>query len=132
MLRSLLAVLLLANYLLVVGAGHGLNRAEAPRYSAAHPYVHSKQCQRANYLRVDCFEQCNGEQPAVKAKLPGSEDQHLMSTVKGLDVHCAVECLVLEQQRLLLPLRGARVAAAALVAVPSGFGLRDYPPPRRG
>ena len=91
MLRSLLAVLLLANYLLVVGAGLVVERAEAPTFSIEHPYVHSRHCQHQNYLRLDCFEQCNGRQQTAATKLPAGTGLHFLAQLKGLDVHCAAE-----------------------------------------
>ncbi|MBD2767296.1 hypothetical protein IC235_05265 [Hymenobacter sp. BT664] len=131
MLRSLLAVLLLANYLLVVGTGLAIQRPAAPSFSTAHPYVHSHRCQQQNYLRLDCFEQCNGHQQAAQAKLPVGAGLHFLAQLKGLDAHCAAEPGLLLPPR---PLRRAlttepRVSGAAVEA---GFGSLDYPPPRRG
>jgi hypothetical protein len=129
MLRSLLAMLLLANYLLVVGAGLAVHRPEAPRYSAAHPYEHSRHCQQQNYLRLDCFEQCNGPQQAAKAKLPSGAGLHFLAQLKGLDVHCSsAELLVCRQPEVGSITTPALVGeASALVA---GFGQHNYPPPR--
>ena len=130
MLRSLLAVLLLAGYLLVVGAGLVVSRPEVPRFSAARPYVHSLECQRHNYLRLDCFEHCNGEQ-AAPAKWPSGTGLHFLAQLKGLDVHCAFgESLAGGRP----PARAypARIAAGAPGAVAAGFERREYPPPCGG
>ncbi|MBF9238731.1 hypothetical protein I2I05_15100 [Hymenobacter sp. BT683] len=131
MLRTLLAFLLLANYLLVVGAGLGVARAAAPTFSAAHPYEHSQHCQQQNYLRLDCFEQCNGRQQASKAKLPTGAGLHFLAQLKGLDVHCPAAFALLSPRLVIRPL-GKPQPAAAAAAMAAGFGSRDYPPPRRG
>lgn len=131
MLRYLLAVLLLVNYLLVVGAGLVAERAEAPTFSIEHPYVHSRHCQQQNYLRLDCFEQCNGRQQTAATKLPAGTGLHFLAQLKGLDVHCAAE---LAQTGARPPFRAVRPGrrAAATFVLTGGFGGRDYPPPRRG
>ena len=87
MLRLSLTWLLLLNYLLVVGAGLVVSRPAPPLFSAAHPYVHSKDCQQHNYLRLDCFEHCNGDQRHATAKLPTGTGLHYLAQLKGLDVH---------------------------------------------
>ena len=129
--RSLLAVLLLANYLLVVGAGLAVQRPTAPAFSAAHPYVHSKHCQQQNYLRLDCFEECNGHQQAAKAKLPTSAGLHFLAQLKGLDAHCAAE-QARSQPSGLLQWAPTTQPPPARAVIMTGFGSRDYPPPRRG
>ncbi len=127
MLRPLLAVLLLANYLLVVGAGLVAGRPEVPRFSAAHPYVHSLDCQRHNYLHLDCFEKCNGPQ-AAETKLPTSTGLHFLAQLKGLDVHCP-----LGQEPAVGPLARRWCAGAPAVGGPTatvaGFARPESPPP---
>ncbi|MEJ7659031.1 MAG: hypothetical protein WKG07_05085 [Hymenobacter sp.] len=88
MLRTLLTWLLLLNYLLVVGVGLLVSRPPEPYFSATNPYVHSKECQQHNYLRLDCFEHCNGDQHAIKPNLPTGTGLHYLAQLKGLDVHC--------------------------------------------
>ncbi|MGI4887404.1 MAG: hypothetical protein ACRYFR_20795 [Janthinobacterium lividum] len=127
MRRSFLALLLLANYLLVVGAGLVVNRPEAPRFSAAHPYVHSLDCQRHNYLHLDCFERCNGAQ-AARAKPPTGTGLHFLAQLKGLDAHCAAAAAPVPL------LRGPYLAAGAPAvggptAVAAGFAAPPTPPP---
>jgi hypothetical protein len=131
MLRSLLVLLLLANYLLVVGAGLGAGRPEPPRYSAQNPYKHSKHCQQQNYLQLDCFEHCNGDQPAVEKKLPSGAGLYFLVQLKGLDLHCPVEVLPLQPQPGRRP-EAVVVAIAAQAAAVAGFGMQHYPPPRQG
>ena len=134
MLRRFLTLLWLANYLLVVGAGLVVSRPPGLPYSAAHPYRHSADCQLKNYLRLDCFETCNGApQRAAQTKLPPGAGRHLLAQLKGLDVHCPALAL-----RLPHVVRPGRLAALDLVtpglvpALFAGFGEADYPPPRLG
>ena len=131
MLRALLAVLLLANYLLVVGAGLVAGRPEPPRFSAAHPYVHSLECQRRNYLHLDCFEHCNGEQQEAKVKLPTGTGLHFLARLKGLDVHCAFGEATDAGPRAV-PAYPAPVAVGGPVAPVAGFKRLDYLPPCGG
>jgi hypothetical protein len=131
MLRSSLAWLLLLNYLLVVGAGLLVSRPPEPLFTAAHPYVHSKDCQQHNYLRLDCFERCNGDQHEIQRKLPTGTGLHYLAQLKGLDVHCAA----LPQAPLPAPARrwlAAQHAALAWVHLPAAPSGRDYPPPKGG
>ncbi|TGE21939.1 hypothetical protein E5K00_16920 [Hymenobacter aquaticus] len=128
MLRSWLVLLLLANYLLVVGAGL-VNRPQPPRYSAAHPYVHSADCQQKHYLLVDCFDRCNGDQDVVQKRTATENAAHLLSIIKGIDVHCLSEALV------LTPIHYAGQVAVSVAETPAlhaGFQADFYPPPRRG
>ncbi|WP_046246608.1 hypothetical protein [Hymenobacter terrenus] len=131
MLRSFLVLLLLAHYLLMVGAGLLVERPDAPAFSGLHPYVHSKLCQQRNYLRLDCFEQCDGHQQEVKAKLPIGGGRHFLAQLKGVDVHCTAAPV-----EYPLPLAwhavGAEMPTEAAAHEAAGFGGRDYPPPRRG
>ncbi len=131
MLRTLLTWLLLLNYLLVVGVGLLVSRPPEPLFTAAHPYVHSKECQQRNYLRLDCFERCNGDQHEVHHKLPTGTGLHYLAQLKGLDVHFPAPSLA----ALLTPARGWRAAprwALAPARLPGGLSGRDYPPPQRG
>lgn len=132
-MRSLLAVLLLANYLLMVGAGLCVSRPAAPAFSAAHPYRHSAECQQHNYLRLDCFEHCNGEpQHEVRVKLPTGAGLHFLAQLKGLDVHCPAVGGVLLPGRRVFAAANARPVPAAVPAPGPGFGGRRYPPPKWG
>ncbi|TGE27116.1 hypothetical protein [Hymenobacter metallicola] len=128
MLRFWLVLLLLANYLLVVGAGL-VNRPEAPRYSAAHPYVHSADCQQKHYLMVDCFDQCNGDQLEIHKRTAGQNAQHLLLVSKGVDAHCLGETVQVPLGHYpttsLLP-------AARHEAVIAGYRALLDAPPRRG
>ncbi|MGI4862710.1 MAG: hypothetical protein ACRYFZ_02220 [Janthinobacterium lividum] len=130
MFRPLLTLLLLLNYLLVVGAGLVVSRPPEPLYTAAHPYVHSKECQQQNYLRLDCFEHCNGDQHEMRRQLPTGSGLHYLAQLKGLDVHFPVApAVAFAAPRLWgLGLQHPRPVPAAL---PPGVGSRDYPPPQR-
>jgi hypothetical protein len=130
MLRSLLTWLLLLNYLLVVGAGLSVSRPPEPSFSAAQPYVHSKDCQQHNYLRLDCFERCNGDQAAAHRPVPTGTGLHYLAQLKGLDVHFAAPAGVV----LVSPMGWASQAprpALAPVAWAAWVGPHDYPPPQR-
>ncbi|UOQ72472.1 hypothetical protein [Hymenobacter cellulosilyticus] len=128
MLRSWLVLLLLANYLLVVGAGL-VNRPQAPRYSAAHPYTHSADCQQKHYLMVDCFDTCNGDQHVVQKRTASQNAQHLLTIMKGIDVHCLVEPICLTPFYVSSE---PRLPAELHQQVPTGFAALVYAPPRRG
>ncbi|TGE15198.1 hypothetical protein [Hymenobacter elongatus] len=123
-------MLLLCNYLLVVAAGL-VNRPEQSRYSASNPYVHSSDCQQRNYLRLDCFDTCNGDQSHLLRHDHHHETpQHLLSTLKALDLHCLAETMALPAPALVVS--ASRVATTHLVAAPTGFQGEVYSPPRRG
>lgn len=129
MFRPLLTLLLLLNYLLVVGVGLAVSRPPEPLFSAAHPYVHSKECQQHNYLRLDCFEHCNGDQRALHRPLPTGTGLHYLAQLKGLDVHFAAVLAVASTPRRWATL----VQHPALVARAwsAWVGPHDYPPPQR-
>jgi len=128
MLRSWLVFLLLCNYLLVVGAGM-VNRPETPRYSARHPYVHSHACQQQNYLRLDCFGTCNGDQQALAKSPKPFTPQQLLTLAKGIDLHCLTDSIVLKK----VAFAAARpVRAEVRKPVPAGVANQLYSPPRRG
>jgi len=130
MSRPLLTWFWLLNYLLVVGAGLLVSRPPAPLYTAAHPYVHSKDCQQHNYLRLDCFERCNGDQHEVRRHVPTGTGLHYLAQLKGLDVHYPAAL----PARLPAPLRWLRAPqrlATRRLPLPAGFSGRDYPPPQR-
>ncbi|HEX8349625.1 MAG TPA: hypothetical protein VF598_06675 [Hymenobacter sp.] len=128
MTRLVLVWLLLTNYLLVVGAGL-VNRPEQPRYSAAHPYKHSKECQQHNYLRLDCFGTCNGDQHAVDGKTPREAAQHLLLTAKAVDSHYLPEVVALGLG-FTLPSRIQALHYAADTS--AGLSREIDAPPRRG
>lgn len=90
MLRHCLTLLLLLPYLLGLGAGL-VGRPEPAGPSAAHPYVHSAECQRHNYLRLDCFDTCNGDQQAVQAQHKTEKTAQLLAAAKSIDLHCLAE-----------------------------------------
>ena len=83
--RSHLTLLLLLNYLLVVGAG----LMERPGRVLDQPfaYEHRHDCQLQNVLRVACFDDCNGVQYQVKKQGDHQPLQQLLTSLKGLDVH---------------------------------------------
>lgn len=127
-LRPYLTLLLLLNYLLVVGAG--LVERPAKVIDRPFAYVHSSDCQLKHTLRLACFDDCNGVQYTVQkngARLPL---QQLLSSFKGLDTHCLTELRVVFARTVF----NAAVArqAARVVAVPVGYRGQIELPPRRG
>ena len=128
MLRSLLVLLLLANYLLVVGAG----LVERPARVIDRPfaYVHSQDCQLKHTLRLACFDDCNGVQYTVKKNGERLPLQQLLTSFKGLDTHCLPEGRVLFSRPVFV---GPETRLAArVVAVPVGYRGQIELPPRRG
>jgi hypothetical protein len=129
MVRSYAVLLLLLNYLLVVGAG--LSERPAARVERAFAYVHSHDCQRQHTLRVACFDDCNGVQYKVQKNDTHSPLQKLLTSLKGLDKHCLPGVRgVGRVARLFPPAESRRAAPTAAVLI--GFGGRIYSPPRRG
>ena len=128
MLRSYLVLLLLVHYLLVVGAGL-VGRPEPVRQHAAD-YVHSADCQRQHYLQLDCFDHCNGEQYATSKPGQHRSWPQLLSSLKGLDLHCHLSApIVLGATEF----QDARQYAAEVAGqFPVGFLSKLYAPPCRG
>ena len=127
--RSLLVLLLLLNYLSVVCA----SVAPRPGLAAARPfaYVHSHDCQLKNAWRGGtCFDDCNGVQYHVHKGHKPVPLQQLLTTLKGLDLHCLPP--VAAAVALPVGWRAARPLAAPAVAVPPGVRDRLDDPPRRG
>ncbi|MDQ2793400.1 MAG: hypothetical protein M3Y12_05260 [Bacteroidota bacterium] len=127
-LRQYFTLLLLLNYLLVVGAG----LVERPARVIDRPfaYVHSHNCQLMHTLRLACFDDCNGVQYTVQKNGERLPLQQLLSTFKGLDSHCLTDVRVVFKR----PVFGVAVArwAARVVAVPVGYRGQIELPPRRG
>jgi hypothetical protein len=126
--RSHLTLLLLLNYLLVVGAG----LVERPRRAIDRPfdYVHSHDCQLQNVLRVACFDDCNGTQYTVEKKGERLPLQHVLSSLKSLDSHCLPD----SRAELTAPVyfSSAVRPGAHAAAAPTGYQGRIELPPRRG
>lgn len=126
--RPLFTLLLLLNYLLVVGAG----LVERPARPIDRPfaYVHSHDCQLKHTLRLACFDDCNGVQYKVQKTGERPPLQQLLSSFKGLDAHC------LSEVRMVfgLPVFASSEVrlAARVAAVPTGYRGQIELPPRRG
>lgn len=126
--RPYLTLLLLLNYLLVVGAG----LVERPAQSIDRPfaYAHSHDCQLRNTLRLGCFDDCNGTQYTVRKNGERLPLQQLLTSFKGIDAHCLAETRVV----FAAPVRAraeVRMGRPA-VAVPAGYRGQIELPPRRG
>lgn len=126
--RPYLTLLLLLNYLLVVGVG----LVERPARPIERPfaYVHSQDCQLRHSMRLGCFDDCNGVQYTVHKNGERLPLQQLLTSFKGLDTHCLTELRVV----FVRPVFGAAEArlAACAVAVPAGYRGQIELPPRRG
>ncbi|MDB5236804.1 MAG: hypothetical protein JWR44_3797 [Hymenobacter sp.] len=128
MLRSLLVLLLLANYLLVVGAG----LVERPARPIDQPfaYVHSQDCQLRHTLRVGCFDDCNGVQYTVKRTSERLPLQQLLTSFKGLDTHYLAEVRVVFAKPFFRSSEPRLTTSVLELAL--GHGGRLELPPRRG
>jgi hypothetical protein len=127
LLRPYFTLLLLLNYLLVVGAG----LVERPARAIDRPfaYVHSPDCQLRHTLRLACFDDCNGVQYTVKKPGQRLPLQLLLTSFKGLDSHCLAELRV-EFVRLVFVSSESHLAAR-MVGVPKGYRGQIELPPRR-
>ncbi|MDO7850530.1 hypothetical protein [Hymenobacter convexus] len=128
MSRQFLTLLLLLNYLLVVGAG----LVERPARPITRPfaYVHSPDCQLKHTLRLACFDDCNGVQYTVKKTGERLPLQQLLNSFKGLDTHCLSEVRVAFAWPVFIASESR--SAARVVAVPVGYRGQIELPPRRG
>ena len=127
--RSSLTLLLLLNYLLVVGAG----LVERPARAIDRPfaYVHRSDCQLRHTLRIGCFDDCNGTQYTVQKNGERPPLQQLLTSLKSLDAHCLPDVGRVAMDAPGFP-RPETWRAARGMAVPAGFrGLIELPP-RRG
>ena len=126
--RPYLTLLLLLNYLLVVGAG----LVERPARPIDRPfaYVHSQDCQLRHTLRLGCFDDCNGVQYTAKKNGERPPLQQLLTSFKGLDTHCLAEWRVVFAR----PVYAAATAhvAARTAVMPVGHRGQIELPPRRG
>ena len=128
MLRHLLLLLLLLPYLGGIGAGL-VGRPEPAGPTAAHPYLHSAACQHDNYLRLDCFDTCNGDQSAVEAQAKRTTPAQLLAAAKSIDLHCLSEMPRLQAARFR---QFTLYQLATEPAVATGIRLIPEQPPRRG
>ena len=129
MARSILTLLLLLHYLLVVCVSVSV-RPDRP-VTRPFAYVHGQDCQLKNAWRGGtCFEDCNGVQYQVHKGHKPIPLQQLLTSLKGMDLHC-------------LPVAATLVGGAAFgeadgplpgwdEGVPTGVSGKIYAPPRRG
>jgi len=126
--RSYLTLLLLLNYLLVVGAG----LVERPARVIDRPfaYVHSQDCQLRHTMRLACFDDCNGVQYTVQKNGERLPLQQLLTSLKGLDTHCLPD----ERVAFVAPVFDFTEPqlTSREVAVPTGHRGQIELPPRRG
>lgn len=128
MFRHCLILLLLLPYLAGLGAGL-VGRPEPVGPTAAHPYVHSTECQHRNYLRLDCFDTCNGDQQAVQAQHKAEKSAQLLAAGKSIDLHCLTETPRIALVRTNQFIAYQRPSEPdLLVGIPAGIDQ----PPRQG
>ncbi|QIX61059.1 hypothetical protein FY528_02360 [Hymenobacter lutimineralis] len=130
-MRSWLVLLLLLNYLLMVGAGLVHRPDSLLREQIAHPYHHSAMCQQENYLRLDCFERCNGNQRAWHPRTGQDSPLHLLSLLHGLDTHL-LAAVVRPDAPLMAFQQPENLTCWPAAAVPAGVRTVLFAPPRRG
>jgi hypothetical protein len=127
--RSFLVLVLLLNYLLVVCASATERAGQPPARPFA--YVHSPDCQLKNAWRGGaCFDDCNGVQYHVHKGHKTMPLQQLLTSLKGVDLHCLPVAIAAETPRFVG--RAARPVAGRTTPVPSGVRGRIDAPPRRG
>ncbi|RSK51223.1 hypothetical protein [Hymenobacter rigui] len=126
MLRHCLILLLLLPYLLGLSAGL-VGRPEPAGPTAAHPYVHSAECQRQNYLRLDCFDTCNGDQHAVQAQHKAGTAAQLLASFQSIDLHCLPDLPGLQLLRVRYTASYRLLSAPHVLA---GAGRSIYQPPQ--
>lgn len=128
MARLYFVLLLLLNYLLVVGAG----MVERPAQVIDRPfaYIHRKDCQLTHQLRVACFDDCNGVQYTAKKSGERLPLTHLLTTFKGLDLHYLPQ----EWRVFASPVFSRRSCrkTAFVAGKPIGYQGEVDLPPRRG
>ncbi|MDO7848193.1 hypothetical protein Q5H92_17635 [Hymenobacter sp. M29] len=130
MARSYLVLLLLLNYLLVVGAG----LVERPAQVIDRPfaYRHSQDCQLKHTMRLACFDDCNGVQYKVQKTGERPPLTQLLTSLKGLDLHCLPTSAGPVTTAPRLYSAGPARLAARPAVVPAGYRGEIDLPPRRG
>ena len=136
MRSPLLALFLALHYLLtgvLGGAWATRTREEAP--TAARPFVHSVLCQTHNYLRLDCFDTCNGETPGQALHQLIVGDDHSAGAPHDAKMKVQVDVYLLAdpgfvpvQPRYARALQPTRLLP--VVAVAAGVFTVEGPPPK--
>ncbi len=126
--RSYLTLLLLLNYLLVIGAG----LVERPARPIDRPfaYVHSPDCQAKHTLRVACFDDCNGVQYTLQKHGQKPPLHALLNSLKALDLHCLPVAVRLMAMPVFEQQQNRVISHETPVLV--GFQEALYAPPCRG
>ena len=129
--RSWIALLLLSNYLLVVGIGCMSRPEDQREFVMIQTSQEGQYYQECRYLRMDGLEAFLTEALASRYQNPPETPKHhLVSVVIGVDAHDLVHLI------LPLPLPVYRVVAISFVrhqtAPSGGINRAVYPPPRVG
>ena len=126
--RSWIAILLLANYLLVAGLGC-MNRPDDQHELVLIQTETSGYYQECRYIRMDGLEDFINESLASRYQdAPAIPKHHLISVVCGVDAHC-LPCLVWPfstpfHHAVATPLADYQIGHS------SGIIRAVYPPPR--
>lgn len=129
MLRSLLASLLLFNYLLVAGLGCISRPEDQQAFVLVQTSEVGKQYQECRYMRMDGLENFLLESLASRyQKVTDAPKHNLISVVSGVDSHC------LPGTHWLTPESAYAEAIKPLMAgqytIPPGYGCPLHLPPR--
>jgi len=126
--RSYLTLLLLLNYLLVVGA----SVVERPARVVDRPfdYVHRSDCQLRHTLRLACFDDCNGVQYQADKHGERPPLHQMLTMLKGLDKHCLRETTVSFATPLALRSATVRPPTRELQVAVGHQNLPERPPRR--
>ena len=123
-MRVMLTLFVLMNYLTgLLLVNLLLNK---PVYSVTNPYVHSETCQQHNYLALDCFDKCNGDNFWKKA----SKDSPEQEVIFILAVH--LQTRVFHLETIAFSVSSNQEFPAKKKLSISGFASQIFPPPKIG
>ncbi len=123
-MRQLLILLVLINYLTVLLSVNWL--LNKPVLSAANPYVHAENCQEHNYLALDCFDKCNGDNSWKQS----GKDVPQKETIVLLAAH--IQPPVFHFETLPFCINSDLEFPAFKVPYYSGISTSNFPPPKIG
>lgn len=126
-MRSLLALTVVLNYLVILVAGNFLPQRVVP--SAKQPYVHSKECQERNYLLLDCWDKCN-DAAHFRQSAPPVPVEAAILLLTSLDVHMQPYSLQVAPSPEFASL--SHSLSNLFKDCCLGYCLRVWPPPELG
>jgi hypothetical protein len=89
-------------------------------------YVHASDCQKTNYLKVDCFDSCNGIQPGTVSKTKHHHKAH--ESLQVMDFHFIVALFNHEMHQIQV--NTSYTLNPNTGAISNCFLNRLYPPPK--